>query len=92
LAYTGTVITDFGGWQYHTLLYRSPGRFTAAGNWEAAEHRWVTAAGLADLPLHPGFAVAFPQAQAITENRPDEPNLGGLVRAWHSGRIDQHDL
>jgi 8-oxo-dGTP diphosphatase len=92
LRYTAAVTTDFGGWQYHTLLYRSPGRFTAAGNWEAAEHRWVTAAGLADLPLHPGFAAAFPQARAIAENSPDEPHLGALVPTLHSGRIDQHDL
>ena len=70
LRYTATVTTDFGGWKYHTLLYRSPGLFAAAGNWEAAEHRWVTAAGLADLPLHPGFAAAFPQARAIAEKRP----------------------
>ena len=24
LAYTGTVTTDFGGWQYHTVVFRSP--------------------------------------------------------------------
>ena len=67
LAYTGTVTTDFGGWKYHTIVFRSPELFTAAGNWEAAEHRWVTAARIADLPLHSGFAAAFPQAAAIAE-------------------------
>ena len=67
LRYTGTVITDFGGWKYHTLLYLSPGLFAAAGNWESAEHRWVIAAGVDELPLHPGFAAAFPQARAIAE-------------------------
>ena len=67
LAYAGTVTTDFGGWKYHTIVFRSPGLFAAAGNWEAAEHRWVTAARMADLPLHSGFAAAFPQAAAIAE-------------------------
>ena len=68
LEYTGIVTTDFGGWSYHTVVFRSPEPFTAAGNWEVAEHRWVTAADLADLPLHPGFAAAFPQAQVIAES------------------------
>jgi 8-oxo-dGTP diphosphatase len=67
LAYSGTVTTDFAGWQYHTVVFRSPEQFAAPGNWEVAEHRWVTVAGAAHLLLHPGFAVAFPQARAIVE-------------------------
>ena len=65
LRYSGIVTTDFGGWKYHTVLFRSPELFTGPGNWEAAEHRWVTATDMADLPLHPGFAAAFPQAREI---------------------------
>ena len=61
------VTTDFGGWQYHTVLFLSPERFIAPGNWEVAEHRWVTAAGCGRLLLHPGFAAAFPQARQIAE-------------------------
>ncbi len=68
LEYTGTVTTDFGGWSYHTVVFRAPEAFAAAGNWEVAEHRWVTADGLADLPLHPGFAAAFPRAREIAES------------------------
>jgi 8-oxo-dGTP pyrophosphatase MutT (NUDIX family) len=71
LEYAGTVTTDFGGWQYHTIVFRAAEMFTAAGNWEAADHRWVTAAGLDGLPLHPGFAAAFPQAAAIAEMPPE---------------------
>jgi 8-oxo-dGTP diphosphatase len=67
LRYTGTVITDFGGWQYHTVVFRSAEQFTAPGNWEVAEHRWVSAAGMTHLLLHPGFAAAFPRAKAIVE-------------------------
>jgi 8-oxo-dGTP diphosphatase len=67
LRYTATVTTDFGGWEYHTVLFRSAGQFTALGNWEVAEHRWVTAAHLDGLSLHPGFAAAFPRARAIVE-------------------------
>ena len=70
LVYTGIVTTDFGGWQYHTVLFQSPERFAAPGNWEVAEHRWVTAAGLGRLLLHPGFAAAFPQARQIAEAPP----------------------
>ena len=71
LVYTGIVTTDFGGWQYHTIVFRSAEMFTAIGNWEVAEHRWVTAAGLDGLLLHPGFAAAFPQAAAIAESSPE---------------------
>jgi len=70
LEYTGMVTTDFAGWQYHTVLFRSPERFAAKGNWEVAEHRWVTAGGMGRLLLHRGFAAAFPQAREIIEAAP----------------------
>jgi 8-oxo-dGTP pyrophosphatase MutT (NUDIX family) len=66
----GTVVTDFGGWQYHTIVFQAAEMFAAGGNWEAAEHRWVTAAGTGRLLLHPGFAAAFPQARQIAEAPP----------------------
>jgi 8-oxo-dGTP pyrophosphatase MutT (NUDIX family) len=68
LAYVGTVITDFGGWKYHTIVFRAAEMFSPGGNWEAAEHRWVTAGGTGRLLLHPGFAAAFPQARTIAES------------------------
>jgi 8-oxo-dGTP diphosphatase len=77
MRYTGTVTTDFGGWQYHTVVFRSPEQFSAPGNWEVAEHRWVTVAGMAHLLLHPGFAAAFPQARAIVDRETQREGTAG---------------
>lgn len=57
----GLLGDDHGGWSYTTVLgsVADPGP-VSRGNWESIELRWVTAAQVAELPLHPGLAATGP--------------------------------
>lgn len=52
---------DHGGWAYDTVLAEVPGLLEArpAGR-ETEAVRWVVAAEVGALPLHPGFAATWP--------------------------------
>lgn len=64
---TGLLLDDHGGWSYQTFVAganeggsgggRVPVR---AASPEVTEARWVEVAGVASLPLHPGFAEHWP--------------------------------
>jgi 8-oxo-dGTP pyrophosphatase MutT (NUDIX family) len=63
---TGTYVDDHGGWSYTTVVGRArsavlPTALTA----ETLEVRWVRAAQVPDLPLHPGFAATWETVRAI---------------------------
>jgi 8-oxo-dGTP diphosphatase len=63
---TGTYVDDHGGWSYTTVVGRArsavlPTALTA----ETLEVRWVQAASVPDLPLHPGFAATWETVRAI---------------------------
>jgi 8-oxo-dGTP diphosphatase len=52
---------DHGGWSYWTVLASATQPLAARPRGhEGAEMRWVAAAEVADLPLHPGFAQTWP--------------------------------
>jgi ADP-ribose pyrophosphatase YjhB (NUDIX family) len=58
---SGMLRDDHGGWCYETLIGDAEAAFPArAASREAAEARWVPAADVRSLPLHPGFAAAWP--------------------------------
>lgn len=59
----GWIVDDHGGWSYTTVL-GSTDRPTpvAPSNWESIELRWVAAADVTALPMHPGFAAWPPLA------------------------------
>lgn len=63
---TGTYVDDHGGWSYTTVVGQArsavlPTALTA----ETLEVRWVRAAAVHDLPLHPGFAATWETVRAI---------------------------
>lgn len=61
VAVTGELLDDHGGWSYTTVLARVPEPLAVhARDRESLDVRWVPLAGVADLPLHPGFASTWP--------------------------------
>jgi 8-oxo-dGTP diphosphatase len=55
---------DHGGWSYWTVIAATVEPLTAKPRGrETAEMRWVAAAAVAELDLHPGFAATWPQLQ-----------------------------
>lgn len=48
------------GWTYTTVIARVPEPMATTANGESAELRWVRAADVDALPLHPGFGQAWP--------------------------------
>jgi 8-oxo-dGTP pyrophosphatase MutT (NUDIX family) len=58
----GQLIDDHGGWSYTTVLASpiAPVDPEPTGG-ESEDVRWVDAAGVDALPLHPGFAAAWPR-------------------------------
>lgn len=62
---TGRFVDDHGGWSYTTVIARTaspalPDALTA----ETVEVRWVSAARLRELPLHPGFDASWDRVLA----------------------------
>ena len=72
----GQLIDDHGGWSYTTVLASpiAPVDPEPTGG-ESEDVRWVDAAGVDALPLHPGFAAAWPRL------RDAEPPLRIVVDA-----------
>ena len=52
-------------WRYVTSVIRVPRRFGVTANFETAEIRWCTEDEVEQLPLHPGFAAAWPHLWQI---------------------------
>jgi 8-oxo-dGTP diphosphatase len=57
---SGLLDDDHGGWSYQTLIGQAAEPFAVQPSREAAETAWVPADDVASLPLHPGFAAAWP--------------------------------
>jgi len=57
---SGLLDDDHGGWSYQTLIGQAAEPFAARPSREAAETAWVPADDIGSLPLHPGFAAAWP--------------------------------
>ena len=54
-------VFDLGYWSYTTVLGRALELFDPIiGDAESADLRWITFDDVAGLPLHPGFAAAWP--------------------------------
>src|SRR5262249_26710480 len=61
---SGLLDDDHGGWSYQTLIAEAAEPFTVQPSREATETAWVPAGDVASLPLHPGFAAAWPVIRA----------------------------
>jgi len=57
---SGLLDDDHGGWSYQTLIGQAAEPFAVRPSREATETAWVPADDVASLPLHPGFAAAWP--------------------------------
>ena len=64
----GMLLDDHGGWSYRTYVGAAAALFSVrAASPEITEARWVGAADVASLRLHPGFAEHWPLlSQALT--------------------------
>jgi 8-oxo-dGTP pyrophosphatase MutT (NUDIX family) len=57
-----TFVLDLGFWSYTTVVAEAPVVFEAVmADAESNELRWVPLAEVDGLPLHPGFAAAWPE-------------------------------
>jgi len=66
-----TSVLDLGVWSYTTVVARTEEEFPAViGDAESIELRWVAEDDVADLPLHPGFAAAWPYLRPMLAVRP----------------------
>ena len=60
-----TSVFDLGFWSYTTVVAAAIAPFNERiSDVESIELRWVPIERVADLPLHPGFAQAWPELQA----------------------------
>jgi 8-oxo-dGTP diphosphatase len=58
---SGLLNDDHGGWSYQTLIAEAAEPFAVLpGSPEATQIAWIPADDVASLPLHPGFAAAWP--------------------------------
>jgi 8-oxo-dGTP diphosphatase len=57
----GLLTDDHGGWRYQTLIACAAEPFgVRPASWEATQVAWIPAGEVTALPLHPGFAAAWP--------------------------------
>jgi 8-oxo-dGTP diphosphatase len=65
VAVHGRLVDDHGqGWSYTTVLAALLGDVELEAEAESQELRWVPAAQVTTLPLHPGFAGTWPELHA----------------------------
>ena len=57
-------VDDHGGWSYTTVHADVPRPLGTVANDESTELRWVAVDEVDALPLHPGFALTWPQVRA----------------------------
>lgn len=61
-------IDEHGGWSYTTVIARARGELhLAPANAESVELRWWALAAVPALPLHSGFAAAWPTLRPLIE-------------------------
>jgi 8-oxo-dGTP diphosphatase len=67
---TEAITDDHGGWAYHTVIASAAEPFSVyPASAETSAVRWVPAADVASLRLHPGFAAMWPQLRARIDVR-----------------------
>jgi 8-oxo-dGTP diphosphatase len=65
---TGRYLDDHGGWSYVTVLAVADQLVPITElNAESVEVAWIRQDGLANLPLHPGFAATWPTVRALLD-------------------------
>ncbi|WP_243743580.1 NUDIX hydrolase [Brevibacterium luteolum] len=63
-----THVVDKGGWSYTTVIAEATEHLEAfIADIESLDLRWVPLDEVADYPLHPGFAAAWPRLRTVLE-------------------------
>lgn len=64
-------VVDLGFWSYTTVIAEAMEEFEPViADAESAALRWVPVAEVAALPLHPGFALAWPELRELLRTQP----------------------
>lgn len=81
-------VDDHGGWSYTTIHADIPRPVPTVANDESVALRWVPVDEVAQLPLHPGFALTWPHVRARrTVLLVDTANVvGSRPDGWWSDR------
>ncbi|MCU1438011.1 MAG: hypothetical protein JWP66_1098 [Naasia sp.] len=88
---------ELGAWSYTTVAATTDSAFAPViGDAESTELRWVDAGKVGDLPLHPGFAAAWPTLRPLVDLRPvlvvDGANVvGSRPDGWWRDRAGAAD-
>ena len=88
-----TLTYELGFWRYTTLLATVETPFEPQiTDAESLELRWVPVDEVEDLPLHPGFAAAWPRLRRLLNVRPviivDVANvIGSTPNGWWKDRV-----
>ena len=64
LRVVGELLDDHGDWSYTTVIAEAVRTPELVAQAESEELRWVGVGEVSDLPLHPGFARAWPRLRA----------------------------
>ena len=101
----GIYVSDHGGWSYSTVL-ASPDQplYPTAHNAESVSVEWIEHSEVSALPLHDGFAAAWPKlegqlqpffafvAGALAEDPAIDELRSGIPAERLSGRLDTGEL
>ena len=69
-----TSVDDHGGWSYTTVVASADELLEVhSEDRESTAVRWVRVDAVAELPLHPGFAAAWPSLRSLLQDLPDRP-------------------
>jgi len=83
-----------GGWTYTTVVADATAQLATVHNHESADMRWVPEAEVDMLPLHPGFAVAWPLLRISHFERTTDSVAHTMERpdgtfAWAAGPVSE---
>lgn len=101
----GIYVSDHGGWTYSTVL-ASPDQplYPTAHNAESVSVEWIARSDVTTLPLHDGFAAAWPKLErqlrpfiafvgdAVADDPAIEELRSGIPAERLTGRLDTGEL
>lgn len=85
----GVNVDEHPDWSYTTVLLAVPEALSPQANNESLELRWVAVTDVGQLPLHPGFAAAWPRLRGARQRMlVDVANvMGARPDGWWRDRL-----